>query len=59
MLALPDILFEEQYKDTWEWEDDGWKPKAKANAPDAVKAAIDTFISEAEQEDDGDDFILQ
>lgn len=48
--ALPDILFKKEYKSTWEW--DGWKPKAKANAPKKVKDAIDKWISEAV---DGDD----
>ena len=58
MMALPDILFEEKYKETWEFEDDGWKPVAKDNAPQEVKDAIDEFVSTAETEEDGDDLIF-
>ena len=50
IVALPDILFEEKYKSTWEL--DGWKPKAKEDAPQEVKDAIDEWISEAADEDD-------
>lgn len=50
ILALPDILFEEKYKSTWEW--DGWKPKAKKDAPPEVKKAIDKWLSEIPDEDD-------
>lgn len=56
MLALPEILFEEKYKDTWEW--DGWKPKAKDNAPQEVKDAIEEWVSEAEAEGDDDSIVL-
>lgn len=58
MLALPDILFEEKNKGTWEFEDDGWKPVAKDNAPQEVKDAISEFVSVAEAEEDGDDIIF-
>lgn len=51
MMALPEILHEEKYKDSWEW--DGWKPKAKDDAPQEVKDAIAEFVSEAETDDDG------
>lgn len=47
--VLPDILFDEQYKDQWEW--DGWKPKAKDGAPEELKAEIESFIREVEDED--------
>lgn len=52
MVSLPDILFEEQYKDFWEW--DGWKPKAKDNAPQKVKEAIEEWVNEAEPDSDED-----
>lgn len=58
MMALPDILFEDKYKETWEFEDDGWKPVPKDNAPQEVKDAIDEFVSTAETEEDGDDLIF-
>lgn len=51
MIALPEILTEKKYENTWEW--DGWKPKAKADAPQVVKDAIDTFVSESDSEEDG------
>lgn len=54
MLALPGILHEDKYKNTWEW--DGWKPKAKPDAPQEVKDAIDEWL--AEEETDGDDLIF-
>lgn len=57
MVSLPKILTEKQNENTWEW--DGWKPKAKANAPDDVKSAIDSFISEVEAEEDDDTIVFQ
>ena len=48
--VLPDILFEDQYKDQWEW--DGWKPKAKPDAPQALKDALDEWESEIEEAED-------
>lgn len=57
MLALPEILFEEKNKGTWELN--GWKPVAKPDAPEEVKQAIDSFVAEADsEEDDGDSMIL-
>ena len=44
--VLPDILFEEQYKDQWGWE--GWKPKAKVNASKKLKDTIDEWVREIE-----------
>lgn len=58
MMALPDILFEDKYKETWAFEDDGWKPVANDNAPQEVKDAIDEFVATAETEEDGDDLIF-
>lgn len=56
MLTLPDILTEEEYKDTWEW--DGWKPKAKPDAPEEIKEAINEWIEEVEDDLDEDDDII-
>ena len=42
--GLPEILMDEKYKDTWEW--DGWKPKAKPDAPQEVKDAIEEMLSD-------------
>lgn len=58
MIALPAILHEEKYKDTWEFEDDGWKPVAKDNAPQEIKEAIDEFVRESEEDGDGDTLIF-
>lgn len=57
MLALPEILTDEKYKDTWEWDD--WKPKAKLDAPEEVKSAIQKFVDEAEDEGDDDTLVLK
>ncbi len=56
MLSLPAILTEKQYEDTWEW--DGWKPKAKPDAPQVVKDAIEEWMSEVEDDEDSDDTII-
>lgn len=56
MLSLPAILTEKQYEDTWEW--DGWKPKAKPDAPQVVKDAIEEWLSEVEDDEDSDDTII-
>ena len=58
MIALPDILFEDKYKNTWGFEDDGWKPVPNDNAPQEVKDAIAEFVATAETEEDGDDLIF-
>lgn len=57
MIALPAILTEREYENTWEW--DGWKPKAKDDAPQVVKEAIDAFISESETEEDDGTIVFQ
>lgn len=57
MVPLPDILFEDKYKNSWEW--DGWTPKAKEDAPQEVKDAIAKWKSEAGADEDGDDLIFQ
>lgn len=56
MISLPAILTEKQYEDTWEW--DGWKPKAKPDAPQVVKDAIEEWMSEVEDDEDSDDTII-
>lgn len=48
--ALPEILTDERYKDTWEW--DGWKPKAKPDAPQEVKDAITEMLSDMDEDND-------
>ena len=39
MIALPEFLHQPENKDFW--EADGWKPKAKPNAPEKLKRAIE------------------
>lgn len=56
MLPLPNILFEKKYKNAWEW--DGWKPKAKDDAPQELKDGIAEWLAEAEAEDGDDDSIV-
>lgn len=47
--GLPEILMDEKYKDTWEW--DGWKPKAKPDAPQEVKDAIEEMLSDMDTDE--------
>lgn len=47
MPILPEILFEDQYKDQWGW--DGWKPKAHDDAPDALKKAVAEWMRDIER----------
>lgn len=47
MPTLPEILFEDQYKDQWGW--DGWKPKAHDDAPDALKKAVAEWLRDIER----------
>lgn len=55
MVALPEILYKEEYKDEWAFDDlEPWKPKAKPGAPKPVKDAIEEWLKEAEAEDDDD-----
>lgn len=56
MLSLPAILTEKKYENTWEW--DGWKPKAKADAPQVVKDAIAEWLPEAEADEGNDDSVI-
>lgn len=56
MVSLPAILTEKEYENTWEW--DGWKPKAKPEAPKVVKDAIAEWLAEAEDEGDDDTVIF-
>ena len=49
IVALPEIIKDPKYKDAWEF--DGWKPKAKANAPDEVKKAIADWEKDVEAAD--------
>lgn len=60
MVALPAILHDKKYKDTWDW--DGWKPKAKPTAPKEVKEAISewvTAIEKADSDTSDDSIIMQ
>ena len=55
MVALPEILYKEEYKDEWDFDElEPWKPKAKPGAPKVVKEAIEAWVAEMEEEDDGD-----
>lgn len=44
LIALPDIIRRPEYAGTW--ERDGWKLKAKPDAPEAVKKAIAEWEAE-------------
>jgi len=50
MMTLPEILHDAEYKSTWEW--DGWKPKAKEDAPIEIKEAIEEWLEEDPEIDD-------
>lgn len=56
MVSLPAILTDKKYENTWEW--DGWKPKAKPNAPQVVKDAIAEWLADVDNDDEGDDNTL-
>ncbi len=58
MIALPEFLHQPENKDFW--EADGWKPKAKPNAPEKLKRAIEKWVAETEEEinDHPDDEIV-
>ena len=47
IIALPDIILKPEYRDAWEL--DGWKPKAKPDAPEEVKAAIAEWEKDVEK----------
>lgn len=47
MITLPKELQNPKNADFWEW--DGWKPKAKANAPEKVKKAIEKWLADIEE----------
>ena len=49
IFALPEILTDKKYKGTWEW--DGWKPKAKPDAPQEVKDAIEEMLSDVDEDE--------
>lgn len=51
MPVLPEILFEDQYKDQWGW--DGWKPKAHDDAPEALKKAVAGWLRDIERAEEG------
>jgi len=50
MMTLPEILHDAKYKNTWKW--DGWKPKAKEDAPTEIKEAIEEWLEEEDPEID-------
>ena len=59
MLALPFILYDDKYKDQWEF--DGWKPVAKETADSKVKDAIAEWLEEIQEDEttEDDDFVVQ
>ena len=47
MITIPDIL--KKRRDEWAFsEEEPWKPVAKENASDEVKAAIEEFLAEVD-----------
>lgn len=59
MIALPEILHNPKYKEFWEW--DGWKPKAKADAPYKLKREIESWLADVEEaeNDHADDEVVR